>query len=67
MPSVRSMASKHYALLVLIIILFGEIIFLYFCYTKKKSLCIIIAALSNYQPSFYIKCTKSNIYSSCDI
>ena len=67
MPFVRSLAFKHRALLILIIISLSEIMPLCFCYIKKKLLYITIAALSSHQPSFYFKCIKVNIRSLCNI
>ena len=49
------------------IFLLGEIMPLYSHYMEKKLVYIIIIVLSSYQPSFYIKYIKSNIYLSYDI
>ena len=46
MPSVRSLVLKHYAYVILIILLLGKIIPLYSCYIEKKLVYIIITALS---------------------
>ena len=67
MPPVRSLASKRYACVVLIILLLGEIMPIYSRYTKKKLVYIIIIVLFSRQPSSYIKCTKSNMYLSCNV
>ena len=67
MPFIRSLASKYCAYIVLVIFLLGEIMPIYSHYTKKKLVYIIIIVPSSYQPSFYLKCTKLNIYSSCNI
>ena len=70
MPFVRSSVSKRtacYFKLVAVILLLGEIIPTYSCYTEKGLVYITIIALLGRQPSFYTKCTKSNIYSSCNI
>ena len=40
---------------------------IYSCCTKKKLVCITIAVLSSRQPFSYFKCTKLNIYSSCNV
>ena len=39
----------------------------YFYYKEKKLVYIAIAAPFGRQPSFYIKCTKLNMYSSCNV
>ena len=67
MPSVRFLASKYYTYIVAVILLLSKIIPIYSCYTKKKLVYIIIAALFSCSPSSYAKCTKLNIYLSCDI
>ena len=67
MPFVRSSISKRCALLVSIIILLNKIMPFHSCCVKKKLLYIIIIALSSYQLFFYIKYTKSNMHSSCDV
>ena len=61
------MASKRYARVVKIIVLFSKIMPSYSYYIKKKLLYIVIIALSSCQPSFYFKCTKLNIRLSCDV
>ena len=40
---------------------------IYSYYIKKKLVYIAITAPFSHRPSFYIKCTKLNIYSSCNI
>ena len=67
MPSVRSLASKRCAYIVLVILLLGEIIPTYSHYAEKKLVYITIIAPFSCQPSSYIKCTKSNIYLSCNV
>ena len=70
MPFIRSSASKHYACyfkLVAVILLLGKIILTYSCYIEKGLVYIAIIALSSRQPSLYIKCTKLNIHTSCNI
>ena len=67
MPSVRSLASKRRAYIVAIILLLGKIMPTYSrCVSKGLVYIIIIASLGR-QPFSYTKCTKSNIYSSCDV
>ena len=61
------MAFKYYAYIVAVILLLGEIMPSYSCYKEKKLVYIVIIAPFNYQPSFYIKYTKSNIYLFCNI
>ena len=67
MPPIRSLASACCAYIVLVIFLLGEIMPTYSYYIKKKLVYIAIIALFSHQPSFYIKCTKLNIYLSCNI
>ena len=67
MPFIRSLVSKRYAYVVATILLLGEIMPLYSCYKEKKLVYIVIAVLFSCQPSFYIKCTKLNIYLSYNI
>ena len=70
MPSVRSLTSKHFACyfkLVAVIFLLSKIMPTYSYYAEKGLVYIIIITLSDYQPSFYAKCTKLNIYLSCNI
>ena len=67
MPFIRSLVFKCYAYIIAIILLFSKIMPSYSCYKEKKLVYIIITALFSRQPSSYIKCTKSNIYSSCNI
>ena len=67
MPPVRSLASKHYAYIILVILLLGEIMPIYSRCAEKKLVCIIIIALFSRQLSSYIKCTKLNIRLSYNI
>ena len=67
MPSIRSLVSKRRAYTVAVIFLLSEIMPSYSCCEEKKLVYITIAALFSRQPSFYIKCIKSNIYLSCNI
>ena len=70
MPPVRSLASKYTACrskLVAVILLLSKIIPAYSYYIEKGLVCIIIIALSSYQPSLYTKCTKLNIYALYNI
>ena len=67
MPPIRSLASKRRTYTVAVILLLGEIIPSYSYYKEKKLIYIIIIAPFSRQPSFYIKCTKSNMYSSCNV
>ena len=61
-PLIRSLASKHYAYIVLVILSLGEIMPMYSRCTKKKLVCIIIIAPFSCQPFSYFKYTKLNIH-----
>ena len=67
MPLIRSLASKRRAYVILVIFLLGEIMPIYSRYAKKKLVYIVITVLFSHQPSFCVKCTKSNMCSSCNI
>ena len=67
MPPVRFSASTHHAKLVAVIFPLSEIMPFYSCYKEKKLVYVVIAALTSYQPSSYIKCTKLNMRLSCNI
>ena len=67
MPFIRSLASKRRTYIVLVILLLGETMLIYSHYAKKKLVYIIIITPSSYQPSFCVKCTKLNIYLSCNV
>ena len=67
MPFIKSLASKCYAYIVLVILLLGEIIPIYSRCAKKKLVCIIIVAPSSRQPFFCLKCTKLNMRLSCNV
>ena len=67
MPPVRSSASKYRSKLVSLILSLSEIMpSCSYCVEKRLSYIIILAPFSC-QPFSYIKCTKSNMYLSCDI
>ena len=66
-PSIRFLAFKRCTYTVAVILLLGEIMPSCSCCKEKKLVYIIIAASSSCQPSFCTKCTKLNIYSSCDV
>ena len=67
MPFIRSLASKRRVYIVAVILLLSEIMPSCSHYKEKKLVYIIIITPSSCQPSSYIKCTKSNIRSSCNI
>ena len=67
MPFIRSLASKCCAYVVSIILLLGEIMPIYSCYIEKKLVYITIMAFFSRQPSFCVKCIKSNMYLSCNV
>ena len=67
MPPVRSSASAYHTYIVALVLSFSVIMPMCFYYTKKKLVYITITAFFNYQPFFYLKYTKSNIYFSCNV
>ena len=70
MPPIRSLAFKrttYYFKLVAVILLLSKIIPTYSHYIEKGLVYIIIIALLGRQSSFYIKYTKLNMRSFCDI
>ena len=70
MPPIRSSAFKctaYYFKLVAVILLLGEIIPTCSYYIEKGLIYIAIIAPLGRQPSFYTKCTKLNMRSSCNI
>ena len=67
MPPIRSLASKCCVYAVVVIFLLGEIMPSYSYCEEKKLVYIIIIAPFSRQPSFYFKCTKSNIHLSCNV
>ena len=67
MPPIRFLAFKRCAYTVAVILLLGKIMPSYSHYIEKKLVYITIAAPFNHQPSSCVKCTKSNIYLSCNI
>ena len=58
MPPIRSLAFEHYVYIIVTILLLGEIMPIYSYCTKKKLVCVIIAAPFSHQPSLYMECTK---------
>ena len=67
MPPIRSLAFERRAYVIATILSLGEIMSIYSHCTKKKLVYIVIITLFSCQPSSYSKCTKSNIYLSCDV
>ena len=67
MPFIRSLVFKRHTHAVAVILLLGEIMPSYSCCDEKKLVYIIIIASFSYQPFFYSKCTKLNIYLSCNV
>ena len=67
MPSIRSSASKCRAYIVAVILLFNKIMPSCSCCEEKKLVYIIIIAPFSRQPSFYVKYTKLNMHSSCNV
>ena len=67
MPPIRSLASECRAYTIAVIFLLGEIMPSYSCCKEKKLVYVIIIAPFSCQLSSYSKCTKSNIYLSCNI
>ena len=70
MPPVRSSASKRTAYcfkLVAVILSLSKIMPTCSCCAEKGLVYIAIIAFLGRQPFSYTKCTKSNIYLSCDV
>ena len=67
MPLIKSLAFERRLRLVLLILSLGEIMPSYSYCVEKKLSYVIILAFSSCQFSFYTKCTKLNIRSSCDV
>jgi hypothetical protein len=67
MPPIRSSAFKHYAYIILTILLLGKIIPSCSYYKEKKLVYIAIAAPFSCQPSSYAKYTRANMQSSCNV
>ena len=67
MPFIRSSAFKCRVKLIFTIILLGEIMPTYSCCVLKGLVYITIIAPLGCQPSSYTKCTKLNIYLSCNV
>ena len=67
MPLIRSLVSKYCTRVVAVILLLSKIMPTYFRCVLKGLVYIAIIALLGCQPSSYIKCTKLNMRSSCNI
>ena len=67
MSSVRFLASKRRTYVIAVILLLSEIMPTYSQCLLKGLVCITIITLLGRQLSSYAKCTKLNIYLSCDI
>ena len=66
-PFIRFLASKRHAHIVAVILLFSKIMPTYSHCVLKGLVYVIIIAPLGCQPFSYIKCTKLNICSSCNI
>ena len=64
---IRFSASKRRLRLVSLILSLGKIMPLYSYYIEKRLFYITILVSFSCQSSSYIKCTKLNIYLSCDV
>ena len=60
-------ASIYYTILITLILSISKVIPSYSYYIKKGLMYITIIALFGYQPLFYTKYTKANMYLSCNI
>ena len=67
MPLIRFLVFKRHTFLATSISLNNEIISPYSCYTRKGLVYITIIKPFSRQPSSYIKCTKLNTYTLCDM
>ena len=67
MPSIRFLASKRCIYIIAVIFSLSEIIPTCSYYVLKGLVYVIIIAPLGCQPFFYTKCTKLNIYLSCNI
>ena len=67
MPPVRSLASKHRARVIAVILSLSKIMPTYSRCVLKRLVYIIIIAPLSCQPSFYTKYTKLNMRSSCNV
>ena len=67
MPFIRSLASKRCAYIVAVILLLSEIMPSYSHYKEKKLVYIAIITPFSRQPSFCVKCIKSNMCLSCNV
>ena len=66
-PFIGFLASKYYTYIIAVILLFSKIMLMCSYYAKKKLVYIVIIASFSCQSSFCFKCTKSNIYLSCNV
>ena len=66
-PPIRSSTSERRAYVIILILLLSKIIPTYFYYIKKGLVCVIIMAPFSRQSSFYTKCIKANMCSSCNV
>ena len=64
---VRFSVSERHAYIIAIILLLSKIMPICSCYILKGLVYIIIITLFSRQPSFYIKYTKLNMRSSCNV
>ena len=64
---IRSLVFKHCAYIVAVIFSLSEIMPTYSCCVLKGLVYITIIAFLGCQPSFYTKCTKLNMYLSCNV
>ena len=67
MSPVRFLVSIYRAKLVAVIFSLSKVMPFCSYYKEKKLVYIIIAAPFSWQPFFFIKCTKLNIYLFCNI
>ena len=64
---IKSLAFKHCAYIVILILLFGVIMPICSCYAEKGLVYIIIITPSSCQSFFCFKYIKANTYSLCNI
>ena len=67
MPPIRSSVFKRHAYIIAVILLLSKIMPTYSCCVLKGLVYIIIIVFLGYQPFSYTKCTKLNMYLSCNI
>ena len=67
MPFIRSLASEYHTCIITLILLLSVIMPIYSYYIKKKLVCVVIIAPSNYQPSSYSKYIELNMRFSYNI